>query len=256
VVSAAEREKRQLLRRLAEKKARLRELRKPPERNDEIGGLIQLLKWATPGDEYDAIQVSAQLLAGIIEALERVPKRRGRHDTIPVPGPLHALIIESLARVPKDNPYSSISAPLLALIIESSDRVIAGGSRPGSQRTIWGDPPNDALSGSGLPVSGILLAWIIEALERVPRRRGNQRAAIRGRALMLERGARALALARKRELMAEGMSAVDAEWEAAEEHVPTFLKFTGRKLAPDTVRRIMQGKRSKRRRKSRRQIAD
>jgi hypothetical protein len=243
-LSAAERERHQLLRRLAEKKARLRELRKPPERNDEIGGLIQLLKWAAPPDEYDAIPVSGYLLGWIIEALERVPKRRGSRDTIPVPGPLLALIIESLYRVPKDDPYYSISAPLLAVIYESLDRVI-GGSRQGSQRAIPGDEYD------AIPVSGYLLGWIIESLDPVPKRRGSQRA-VRGRALERERIARALALARKRELMKEGMSAVDAEWKTAED----YALFAGRKLSPDTIRRIMQGKRSKRRRKSRRQIAD
>jgi hypothetical protein len=38
----------------------------------------------------------------------------------------------------------------------------------------------------------------------------------------------------------EGLSAVDAELQAAEDAVPSFLRLTGRQLAPDTIRRLMQ----------------
>jgi hypothetical protein len=87
-----------------------------------------------------------------------------------------------------------------------------------------------------------LLLAIIAALERVPKPRGNLSRKIRGRALVSESTARALALARKRKLMDnEHLSATEAELQAAEEVVGLFSKLTGRRLAPDTIRRIMQG---------------
>jgi hypothetical protein len=79
-------------------------------------------------------------------------------------------------------------------------------------------PPRVSLS----PLPKPLLLKIITALERVPRRRGNP-GAISGKAAWDEFSARWWAKYRKYELIDEGLSATEAEWQAAEEAVSVFL---------------------------------
>ena len=54
--------------------------------------------------------------------------------------------------------------------------------------------------------------------------------------------------------MDEGKSAIEAELDTVEDKkmIALFARQTGRRLGPDTILRILQGKRSRRPRKSRR----
>ena len=86
-----------------------------------------------------------------------------------------------------------------------------------------------------------LILSIIRALERVPKPRGNSSLKIRGAAKVQQNLALHLLQARKRKYQQQGMSAVEAQWKAAEEDGPAIIKkLTGRDLAPETLRRLMQ----------------
>ena len=86
-----------------------------------------------------------------------------------------------------------------------------------------------------------LILSIIRALERVPKPRGNSSQKIRGSAKVQQTVALRLIRARKRKYQEQGMKAVDAELKASEEDGPAIIKkLTGRDLAPETIRRLMQ----------------
>lgn len=103
-----------------------------------------------------------------------------------------------------------------------------------------------------LTLSGGTIVELIKALERVPLPHGNPRS-LGPLGQTLEGIARDAALKLKRQYESEGHSKLDAEAMAAEKSVETFKRITGRNLDPETIARIMQGKRSsKRRSKSRR----
>ena len=101
-----------------------------------------------------------------------------------------------------------------------------------------------------LTLPGKTVVAIIKALERVPLPRGNSRA-LGPFAKSMEGIARDAALQLQKKKEAEGLSKLDAQAHAAKEAVPIFKRL-GRTLKSGTIKRIMQGKRSKRPRKLRR----
>lgn len=87
-------------------------------------------------------------------------------------------------------------------------------------------------------IPGWLLEAVIEELEQRPDPR-----AIRGPAKLREAHALLLLRARKERLLHDNkksLSALDAEWEVAENGVDLFRRYTGRTISPDRLRRLMQ----------------
>lgn len=117
--------------------------------------------------------------------------------------------------------------------------------RPSKRNDLIGDLVallQDGIEGLGsddtVTVPVPLLRAVIKALERTPRPRGNRTREIRGRAKVQERLVLALLRGRKQTLVAQGLSAVEAELKVAEEDGPRLVeRLTGRVLSADTIRR-------------------